>query len=59
MNFFCAARRRRRVRERPALGVECRAGVRARLADGDISPAGLIAADGMSSPALKSLGVPR
>ncbi len=44
----------------PALGVECTGeGVRVRLADGEIRARRMIAADGMSSPALKALGVPR
>jgi flavin-dependent dehydrogenase len=44
----------------PALGVECaNEGVRVRLRDGEIRARRMIAADGMSSPALKSLGVPR
>ena len=44
----------------PALGVErTNEGVRVRLANGEVLARRLIAADGMSSPALKALGVPR
>lgn len=44
----------------PAHGVECTGdGVRVRLADGEVRARRLIAADGMSSPVLKALGVPR
>jgi flavin-dependent dehydrogenase len=45
---------------RALAGVErAGAGVRVRLADGEIRARRLIAADGMASPALKALGVPR
>lgn len=44
----------------PALGLKCESeGVSVRLADGEVLARRLIVADGMSSPALKSLGVPR
>lgn len=44
----------------PVLGVErTNEGVCVRLANGDIRARRLIASDGMSSPALKALGVPR